>query len=384
MKLKAMMVVSLLVLMSFSVIISDEETDGAVNTRFYVGQKMDGQTNGSLVLNVAQGSSARGNIPGISVYKDLVAIGNMACIRLEGTFTTPGDYVLEVLDSKNKVIGKETITVYVRSESIDLSSPNEAYSGIEFTVSAIVKPDNTTDKTVQWTVDGATMISSRVENGICYAVFKAASTGTCTITATPNDGHKAIAKSVTVTIKDPTHTEKISFDANGGTGAPSAITKTAADVSKNTVISIPKTMPTRTHYTFLGWSTDKNSDMPQYPAGGNITISRSSNLTLYAVWEKNILTIESCDIPSATIAGEEISFDVKSSAPGSSVRITGADWLVVDGMNVHGKTTSTGTYNITVTVFKDNYPSATVTKTVKVISGLIFVTTPSGGTSVWR
>ena len=43
----------------------------------------------------------------------------------------------------------------------------------------------------------------------------------------------------------------MSYDANGGTGAPAAQTKT-----HGTALTLSSTKPTRTGYTFLGWYAD--------------------------------------------------------------------------------------------------------------------------------
>ena len=76
----------------------------------------------------------------------------------------------------------------------------------------------------------------------------------------------------------------ITFDANGGSGAPSSQTKTH-DVS----LTLSSTKPTRTGYTFLGWSTSKTATSATYQAGSNF--SSNANTTLYAVWKANTYTI---------------------------------------------------------------------------------------------
>lgn len=382
MKLKGMAVITMLMLISVSVAVTDDCSDAAYNTSFYVGQHLNGNTNMSLVLNVAPGDTVTGSIPGITIL-GLIGIGNMPCIRMMGTFTTAGEYTLQVLDSSKNVLENVKVTVYTRSTSVELSAPSDAYAGAEFTVTAKVKPDNATYREVEWTADGATMVSSRVDGGVCYGVFKSTTVGTCTVTATPSDGNTDAKKSITVTIKDPTHTEKVIFDSNGGSGSPATITKTTT-VDSDTTFTIPDTVPTRTLHTFAGWSTDKDSDEPQYTPGSKVTVKKSSTLTLYAVWNENKITIESCDAPSSTVSGRTISFSVTPSVSGCSMSVSGADWLKTDGNTVYGKVGHTGVYNITMTLYKDNYPSVTVTKTITVVSALNYSSVPSDGTSVWR
>ena len=72
----------------------------------------------------------------------------------------------------------------------------------------------------------------------------------------------------------------ISYNANGGTGAPSSQTK-----YYGTTLTLSSAKPYRTGYTFKGWALYASSTSPLYQPGDdyNYNISR----TLYAVWEKD-------------------------------------------------------------------------------------------------
>ena len=69
----------------------------------------------------------------------------------------------------------------------------------------------------------------------------------------------------------------ISFNANGGSGAPATVFKT-----HGVDLTLPTTVPTRTAYTFKGWSTSSTATTETYQAGG--TFSTDETTTLYAVW----------------------------------------------------------------------------------------------------
>lgn len=84
------------------------------------------------------------------------------------------------------------------------------------------------------------------------------------------------------------NTYTITYNANGGSGAPSATTYTYA--SSGTV-ALSSTKPTRTGYTFLGWSTSSSATSATYSSGGSFNKSTTSNTTLYAVWQINTYTI---------------------------------------------------------------------------------------------
>lgn len=73
-------------------------------------------------------------------------------------------------------------------------------------------------------------------------------------------------------------TYQVSYNANGGSGAPSTQTKTYG-----TTLTLSKTVPTRQYYNFLGWATTANAISATYKAGGSYTLN--SAVTLYAVWE---------------------------------------------------------------------------------------------------
>ena len=76
------------------------------------------------------------------------------------------------------------------------------------------------------------------------------------------------------------NTYTITYDANGGIGAPASQSKThGVNVTLSTQI------PTRDGYTFLGWNTDKNATVASYKVGAEYSVD--ANATLYAVWEEN-------------------------------------------------------------------------------------------------
>jgi uncharacterized repeat protein (TIGR02543 family) len=83
---------------------------------------------------------------------------------------------------------------------------------------------------------------------------------------------------VALYIKDPITDKAVTYNANGGTSAPEAQT---GEVGSN--ITISGAVPTRTDYTFLGWSEDNTATTATYTAGQVVTMP-ANGLTLYAVW----------------------------------------------------------------------------------------------------
>ncbi len=77
----------------------------------------------------------------------------------------------------------------------------------------------------------------------------------------------------------------LQFDADGGSGAPSALETTAAASSCRFII--PDQVPTRSNSTFLGWATTTENETPEswYQPGDYITLYEDSpTRTLYAQW----------------------------------------------------------------------------------------------------
>ncbi len=78
------------------------------------------------------------------------------------------------------------------------------------------------------------------------------------------------------------HTFTLSFDANGGTGAPETMKKTT--ISSTYRFTIPADIPVRSGYNFKGWSDLGTVFQP----GSSITLSETSpSKTLVAVWEES-------------------------------------------------------------------------------------------------
>lgn len=71
----------------------------------------------------------------------------------------------------------------------------------------------------------------------------------------------------------------ISYNANGGSGAPARQTKTSGQS-----VAISRTVPTRTNHAFLGWATSSTATSPEYYGGE--TYYADASVTLYAVWQE--------------------------------------------------------------------------------------------------
>ena len=103
------------------------------------------------------------------------------------------------------------------------------------------------------------------------------------------------------------NTYTISYNANGGTGAPTSQTKVyGADLTLTT------STPTRSGYTFNGWNTKSDGSGTNYSAGGKFTTN--ANTTLYAKWKQSTFTLRYNDN-----GGRGCSTKTKTITPGNKL-----------------------------------------------------------------
>ncbi len=91
-------------------------------------------------------------------------------------------------------------------------------------------------------------------------------------------GNKEIVASYTLPVTVKSNSYTISYNANGGFGAPTSQTK-----YYNEPLTLSSTKPSRTGYTFLGWATSASATSATYIAGE--TYTTNTDATLYAVWK---------------------------------------------------------------------------------------------------
>ena len=113
----------------------------------------------------------------------------------------------------------------------------------------------------------------------------------------------------------------ITYNANGGGGAPSSQTK-----DYGTALTLSSTAPTRTGYTFLGWSTSSTATSAAYTAGG--TYSSESNVTLYAVWKANTYSVKyNANGGSGTMSNSAHTYDVSKTLTSNAFTRSGYTFL---------------------------------------------------------
>ena len=116
----------------------------------------------------------------------------------------------------------------------------------------------------------------------------------------PNIGYSSGSYNVkAVTVSAP---YTVSYNANGGSGAPGS-QKKAQDIT----LKLSTTTPTRTGYTFNGWNTNNSGTGTNYAAGANYTAN--ANVTLYAKWTAVNYTI-GYTLNGGSVSGNPTSYTI--------------------------------------------------------------------------
>lgn len=123
--------------------------------------------------------------------------------------------------------------------------------------------------------------TKKVADGFTVSGFNSTSAGTKTITV--SFGGKTSSFTVTVKEKPAPQTYTVAYNANGGTGSMSNTSMTVG-----TAKNLAANAFTRSGYTFLGWSTDKNATAAVYTDKQSVKdLATSGTVTLYAIWKKD-------------------------------------------------------------------------------------------------
>lgn len=181
-------------------------------------------------------------------------------------------------------------------------------------------------------------------------------------------------------------TYTVSYNANGGSGAPSSQTKTYG-----VALTLSSTKPTRTNYTFKGWGTSASATTVAYAAGASYTSNAS--ITLYAIWTLaytkpriTSVSVSRCDSEGVesdegtyalvkfnwacdkTVSAISVAWAIPSADGGSATIEASGTSGGVNSIVGGGALSSEHTYTVVITV-KDASGSNSVTRT---LAGTLF------------
>lgn len=171
------------------------------------------------------------------------------------------------------------------------------------------------------------------------------------------------------------NTWTVSYNANGGSGAPGNQTKVYGQT-----LTLSSTRPTRSLYNFIGWGTSSSSTSASYQPGGAYT--NNASITLYAIWElawvaPRITNLQATRCDSAGTFNEEGRY-AKVTFNWATDRTVSKIAIVCNGVTVNGSGSGTsGSINLVLgnnALSTENSYPVTVTITDAVGSGTMSTT----------
>ena len=180
--------------------------------------------------------------------------------------------------------GTSTRTSYARLYH-DVNATGRVASSSDFMGYAATFTSGTTSSSVANQVAGYSLLDEVKGSSNNRFIFFPSRYGTKD-TASEYNTNWAVVSSIVLTVTTNETDYTLSYNANGGSGAPSSQTGTGVG---SYTFTISSTKPTRTGYTFLGWSLSSTATSASYQPGGSITLT--ANDTLYAVWKANTYTV---------------------------------------------------------------------------------------------
>ena len=274
----------------------------------------------------------------------------------------------EILDSVTKSV---TIT-----NSHDGSSSSKPLTGFDF---FFLNPQNVGSVSKTLYISQGSTVNYRLQ-GFSYDPTVTVTSGSG-ITKSINTSHRvtfsgSISADCTMSVTYGTYTWSITlknvssgssstsytcylyYNANGGTGAPSTQSYTGTSTSSHS-FTVSSTTPTKSGYTFLGWSTSSSATSASYTAGNSISVSYNGSKTLYAVWQQNVTNYTVTIYKGNWDSFKMLNVD-SSKVTSSSKTYTVAAGTTID-VDWYGKSSESGSgtnYTYTTTYDSSNYNMA--------------------------
>ena len=197
----------------------------------------------------------------------------------EGWNTSNQTKIWDQTYSYDSLDGNNDLNIYAKYNGIDMLPGGTMYASTSLIVVSYNANGGSGAPVSQLKYYGKTLTLSNTiptRTGYIFKGWSASSTATSASWSAGGSYADNASRTLYAVWEAVTYT--VSYDANGGFGAPGSQTKThGQDLTLSTVV------PTRTNYNFKGWGTSASATSATYSAGG--TYSTDEAITLYAVWE---------------------------------------------------------------------------------------------------
>lgn len=286
------------------------------------------------------------------LYKDGVASGDPKAgtgSALTWTSLGVGTYLVKTVETSTQASAQigSSATVYASTSiTSNLASSRSVNANVSTTVSITATGASPTYQWYTCNSDGTgkVAIDGKTTNTLSYA-FTNADAPTkyicCVLTSTCGTITSNIQ---TVTI---TPTYLLTYDANGGSGAPAAAYRPA------TTAALSSTVPTRSNHQFLGWNTKSNGSGTRYAAGASFPMPAQAT-TLYAEWVESVTLTWNVQVNV-----EETTITTTSTSSSYTPRVAAPSNLALNNLTVTSDKKATATNKISTTKAKGGYISAT-------------------------
>ena len=352
--------------------LTDEDSSAATNLSWTQGTAVNYNT-GLTYNNLQHYEIESGSLPS-GVTKQEVS----GTYYFKGTPTTAGSYSV-TLRATNVMAGVWDDTSTRVSYSITVTGTTTNY-----TVTISAGTGGSVSKS-SVTVASGTSIST---SGNTLTI------GSDTITANANDNYtfsswsnasgtviadRTITANFSPSATNYTHTIQYQAGGSGVTNMPSPNPQTVTNTSSSYSMTVTSTVPQRSGYTFAGWSYNGTT----YWAGQSVTVGSNATVYLTAQWSSNAITITSSQSNTAITTAQSFVYNLTSNTSGATLSISGANWLSGSAngstYTISGMPPAAGTYNVTLTLSKTGYTSATQSFTITVENVLAFTSSPTSG-----
>ena len=298
---------------------TDSTDSGVHNNGWFTirdSAKVTNNVNNQKVIN-ADGGTIEGEV--MNKYRWSKIVGaDTGSTEFQGKVTNNGSiekgtFKSEVINNSSGTIAGGTFTGKVTNNEGTVSGGDFSSATLGGTLVITFDPNNgepTITQNVNWSKDGAALTvptPAPTKEGHTLEGWYYDNGGTETKWDFDTDKVK-----YTMTFlaqwkdKNSPATYTLSYDANGGTGAPAAESITNKNGSADFIIS--SAAPKREGYTFMGWADSANSAAAVYRANDPIQLPKNGNAekTIYAVWKPGIYTVTLHANGGAIASGKDI------------------------------------------------------------------------------